>query len=176
MFACENNLVMALRAPAGWLKLRNLIPATERADLLLEKFKIPDVPEIPHAPLTSKDPALSRIRSRDLRPHMHDSARAHALPSTAGISWDELDAEFIKFLDEREQRAHSWSEYSDENWLKAETEAKTGSPTGRRKESIKLMTRWSKQYMRGLGHRNLFEHLNEVISDRRIQREMQENF
>ena len=177
---------MARVAPV-WLKLRGLMPACERADLLLEKMKVPDVPEIANVGYI-RDQALARLRSlrydlpsedvstKVLAKVASKAARAEALPPTAGISWDELDNAFAKFLDERMTRGVQWEAAGVSNWEKAEEEAKVTNttPTTVRKKSISLMTQWSKQYMQGLLDEELFEALNECVSDHRIQREVAE--
>ena len=160
---------MMLRQPY-WLKLRGLIPPCERADLLLERFKVPDVPEVANTPFHA-DPALYRIRSLSVQ-----SGSAEELPRSAGVSWDDLDAEFSRLLGERESRVAKWDEEGDKTWELAEEKAKKTetTPTRQRHKSISNMTRWSKKYMQGLTDQDLFKLLDECVSEKRTQREMAE--
>ena len=169
-----------------WLRMRGLMPACERADLLLEKLKVPDVPEISNIGFV-RDPALARLRSLQYGKIQEKSSRAaakaakrvvraEALPPSAGISWDELDNVFAKFMDETVQRNVQWEASEASNWEKAEEEAKVekSTPTTIRKKAFSLMTKWSKEHMQGLKDRDLFEVLSEHVSNHRIQREVAE--
>ena len=178
---------MTSRVAPVWLRMRGLMPACERADLILEKTKIPDVREVQNLGYIH-DQALARLRSlkydtpkedvssRVLAKVAAKAARAEALPPTAGVSWDELDNAFAKFIDERMKRDAEWEAAEASNWERAEEEAKItqSTPTSVRRKSISLMTRWSKEYMRGLSDKELFDVLSELVSDHRIQREVNE--
>ena len=114
-----------IRVPRpSWLRLVNLIPACERADLLLEAAGVPDVPEKRHVAFV-RDPVLARLRSLD---YGTGTGRAEALTDSAGISWDELDSVFTQFFDEKEKRVAHWDEKSEENWQLAEEEAAVKPP------------------------------------------------
>lgn len=171
--------------PPFWLQLRGLIPPCERADLLLERLRIPDVPEIPN---TAYHPDAAMYRLRSLAPAVPrgtegsrdrialNASKAEELSRSAGVSWDELDAEFTRFFSERETRTTRWEEEGDKTWQLAEEKAKKTetTPTRQRHKSISNMTRWSKKYMSGLTDTDLFKLLDECVSEKRMQREMAE--
>lgn len=161
---------------------RSLHPPGELADLALERAGLPQ--SAIAAPIASDATLSSAIRRHramavpDGGPAKQRLETLTSLSRTHGVSWDELDEIFFKFLAEREQRAALWQQERFAMAEKADAliETKQGQlrAGSLRKRRLAKLTAWSRKNLEFFKSEDLIEILNDVVNKRVIERETME--
>jgi hypothetical protein len=156
---------------------RALHPPSEVADLALELAGSGGG----RRPSTDKLPDMGNGALRRHREETGGSARERRLQTlwslsrTHGVSWDELDEVFYRFLEEREKRADAWQKARDE--MKEKAEKMLGGELNAgplRKKRLAKMTKWSRKNLQFFKSEDMEEILNDFVTRKVIERETNE--
>ena len=170
---------LRIRAKSDVVRVfRALHPPSEVADLALEQAGLP--PSVKAKAMTSSDRGDSALRRhRAVAPVGGERLQTlWSLSRSHGVSWDEVDEIFFKFLAEREQRASLWQKEreamaakADDLVQKREGALKAGPL---RKKRLAKLTAWSRKNLEFFKSEDLEEILNDFVTKKVIERETME--